>query len=431
VSTEEPMSTEDRVRAATRAGATLVRDIGPMAAPDPVRLRRRPAPATRRWGSWGIPLAAAAAVVLVALSLVVVRQLSLKPPAAGGPTPTTPSTVPRYYVAFDIAQNHASTGDLIVGDDVAGQVIATVDPPRGLEFDHVQGTSDDRTFIVVASSVKPTLTEPDTLYLLRIAPGTAHPYQLAKLPIGLPRSSASAVAFALSPDARELAVESLGNVSSNGADTTLALYSVSSGAQLRAWSTSKFGSGPAQETLSWLSDGRQLAFSDVPPGAGQGSAQQDQLRTLDVTGAGTDLLADSRVVLTLKSPGSSPSNCWTMHLTPDGATVICGTQYSFLDGGAGAKAGCANGGLEFTAYSARTGRLVRVLYQYRGACSNGLSSVLWTDASASSIIGATETDIANQGGKQASQLGVITDGHIRPLKLAKSVSPADYGTIAF
>ena len=29
MSTEDPMSIEDRVRTATRAGATLVRDIGP------------------------------------------------------------------------------------------------------------------------------------------------------------------------------------------------------------------------------------------------------------------------------------------------------------------------------------------------------------------------------------------------------------------
>ena len=65
MSTEERMSIEDRVRAATRAGATLVRDIGPMIAePEKVRFRRRPARPLRRLLSWGIPLAAAAAVVL-------------------------------------------------------------------------------------------------------------------------------------------------------------------------------------------------------------------------------------------------------------------------------------------------------------------------------------------------------------------------------
>jgi hypothetical protein len=119
-----------------------------------------------------------------------------------------------------------------------------------------------------------------------------------------------------------------------------------------------------------------------------------------------------------------------MYLTPDGGTVICGSQYTSRTP-PGTSAGCANGGLEFTAYSVRTGKPVRVLYQYRGACSNGDSSVLWTSASATTVIGATEINVANQGGKQTGQLGVITGGHIRLLKLPKSVSPTDYATVAF
>jgi hypothetical protein len=432
VSTQEPMSIEDRVRTATRAGATLVRDIGPLAAPDPVRLRRRPAPAARRWRSWGIPLAAAAAVVLVALSLVAVRQFGAAAPATGGPATTAPATVPRYYVALDMrgteGDGYTGTGNLILGDDLTGKAIATVTPPHGMEFTGVQGASDDRTFVVMAMSDKP-LGGPATWYLLRIAPGTNHPYQLSKLPIKLPDSSSNSLAYALSPDDRELAVESVSNPGSGATVIAMALYSVSSGAELRAWTTSKnIDGGAIQETLAWVSDGRQLAFSDIPAGAGH---DDDQIRTLDVTGSGTDLLASSRALLTVKSPSSSPAYCWTMHLTPDGGTAICGTQYAFVDGGPGTDAGCANGGLEFTAYSVRTGKPVRVLYQYRGACHNGLSSVLWTDASATEIIGATQIDIANQGGKQAGQLGVITDGHIRLLKLPKSVSPTYYGIVAF
>ena len=96
-------------------------------------------------------------------------------------------------------------------------------------------------------------------------------------------------------------------------------------------------------------------------------------------------------------------------------------------------AGCANGGLELTAYSARTGKPERVLYQYRtaGRCHNGLTDVLWSDSSASSIVGATEINLEDQGGQQAGQLAVITNGHLRPLKLPKSVSPLDDLVIAF
>jgi hypothetical protein len=428
------MSIEDRIRTATRAGATLVRDIGPMAAdPETVRARRLPAPAVRRWGTWGIPLAAAAAVALVAISLVAVRGADSGAPASHPVTPAAPTAAPRYYVAVDVAgtevDGYTGTGRLIIGDDHTGTAIAAVAPPHGLKFAAVQGASDDRTFIVEATSTKQSAAGegPETWYALRIAPGAARPYWLSQLPIKLPSSSPNSIGFALSPDGRELAVESVGEPSSSGDTVTLALYSASSGAELHAWTASKLTPGMASGTLSWLAGGRQLAFTDVPPGAGQ----SEQLRTLDVTGPGTNLMTASNVVLTLKSPDASPSNCYSMHLSPDGGTVVCGTQYAFVDGGPGTNAGCANGGLEFTAYSVRTGKPVRVLYQYRGACHNGISMVLWMNAAGTEIIGSIQTDIANEGGEHAGQVGVMSGGRIHPLKLPKSVPTDYYGIIAF
>jgi hypothetical protein len=340
-----------------------------------------------------------------------------------------------------------------VGDDVTGKTIATVDPPRGMQFTQVEGTSDDRTFIALTSAQPSTAAQfIQTLYLLRIAMGTQHPYELTRLPIKLP-GSGDVLRYALSPDGRELAVESsqdtghfgtlkpspdgrgLAVESSpsagrSGTLTTLGIYAVPSGAQLRAWSTrTSIASDLSRTTLSWLADGRQLAFSDVPLWADLPTSQH-QLRTIDVTGAGTDLLGDSRVLLTVKIPTSSPSDCWTMHLTPDGGTVICGTQYG-TSGGLGTSAGCANGGLEFTAYSAVAGKPVRDLYQYRVACSNGNTSLLWTDASAKYIIGATQINMTSNDGDGISQLGVITDGRIRLLKLPKSVPTINYGLVAF
>ena len=120
-----------------------------------------------------------------------------------------------------------------------------------------------------------------------------------------------------------------------------------------------------------------------------GPGQLLQLRTLDVTGSGTDLRTASRVELTLKSTDASPSGCFSMQLSPDGGTIVCGTQYALVDGGPGTNAGCANGGLVFTAYSVRTGKPVRVLYQNPGPCHNGLNEVLWMNASGTEIIGAT------------------------------------------
>ena len=87
MSTEDQTGMEDRVRTATLAGASLIRDVRPLGAPAPTRLRRLPGPAPRRWVSWGGPLAAAAAVVAIALTLVAVRQPGTPAPSQAGPVP--------------------------------------------------------------------------------------------------------------------------------------------------------------------------------------------------------------------------------------------------------------------------------------------------------------------------------------------------------
>jgi hypothetical protein len=62
--------------------------------------------------------------------------------------------------------------------------------PPGLAFTSVHGMPDDRTFVVQAVvNAKPGESTTYAWYLLRIAPGSAHPYQLTKLPIKLPGKS--------------------------------------------------------------------------------------------------------------------------------------------------------------------------------------------------------------------------------------------------
>jgi len=126
VSTDDQMSIEDRVRTAARAGASLIRDVRPLGAPAPARVRRRPEPAPRRWVNWGVPLAAAAAVAVIALTLVAVRQPGHPSPAASRPGTAAPAAVPRYYVASTYDAATGRNGSLIVGDDLTGKVIDTV-----------------------------------------------------------------------------------------------------------------------------------------------------------------------------------------------------------------------------------------------------------------------------------------------------------------
>jgi hypothetical protein len=427
VSTEDQMSIEDRVRTATRAGASLIRDVRPLGAPAPVRLRRRPEPAPWRWVNWGVPLAAAAAVAAIALTLVAVRQTGTPAPATGGSGTAAPAAVPRYYAASTYDAHTGRNGPLIVGDDLTGKVIDTVSTPPGLAFTSVHGMPDDRTFVVQAVvDAKPGHSLSYAWYLLRIAPGGAHPYQLTKLPIKLPGNNPLVIAYALSPDGRELAVESMPGTSTDDV-IRLGIYSVSSGAELRAWTTpTQITPGVSGGILTWLSGGRRIVFSASEYTASQ--VYYSQLRVLDVTGTGTNLMTDSRALLTVNNSGAS--TCLSLQITTDGKAAICATQYDFMNG-SGSNAGCANGGLRFIAFPLPAPRPSRVLYQYRGACHNGESFTLWTDASASSIISATRINVDNAGGKEAVQIGVISGGRFRPLNIAQSVPPANYAGLGF
>ena len=423
MSTEDQTGMEDLVRTATLAGASLIRDVRPLGAPAPTRLRRRPGPAPRRWVSWGGPLAAAAAVVAIALTLVAVRQPGTRAPVTSGTSTAAPATIPRYFVSVTYHGSPSRPGPLIVGDDLTGKVIATVPPPPGIVLTDVRGTADDRTFVVQdAVSTAPTKPVSYTWYLLRITPGSAHQYQLTKLPITL-RNRGFALAYALSPDGRELAVESTGGTGARPV-ITLGIYSVSTGAQLHAWTApAQITSEGGERALSWPSDGRQLVFL-----ANAGSARDLQLRTLDITGTGTDLVAGSRAVLT--ADNADTSACSWLQITPDGGTVICDTEAGAP--GADDSSACANGALKFIAFPLPVQRRPgRVLYQYPGGCHHGATFTLWTDASASSIIGVTEIGTAAPGVKEAYAIGVITGGRFRPLNIAKSIPPGDYAALVF
>jgi hypothetical protein len=116
--------------------------------------------------------------------------------------------------------------------------------------------------------------------------------------------------------------------------------------------------------LRWLANGHTLAFSydeAVLPQA---------VRTLDLTGPGDSLDADSRAVFPITS--AEHSDCVNPLLSADGHTVLCGTM-----GAANARAGCASTGAQFDADSTATGKLDRVLYRYRGSCAYASSSFVW------------------------------------------------------
>jgi hypothetical protein len=313
-------TTEDRARAAMRAIAGTVHDAPPLQlaaardltrAPDAVRAGgpgsrrlspRRPGGATRRGtrGSgrrrrWSVlaPVAAAVTIVAVAVTLAIIRDI----PNGGvaGPSTATPVTgssaasgapapgVPEYYVA----RRQADTPYLVVGNTFTGKTIATVGAPADVFLEAVYGAAaDDRTFIV--TGYRHGADAGTVWYLLRIAPGSAKPARLTALPVPVRQSPAVA---ALSPDGTQLAV------ALPGSPATLRVYSVATGALLRAWSTSASGELTTQKVtpgsrlfsatvLRWSPDGSQLAFA----------WNASTVRVLDPSAPDGDLITSSRLL---------------------------------------------------------------------------------------------------------------------------------------
>ena len=86
-------------------------------------------------------------------------------------------------------------------------------------------------------------------------------------------------------------------------------------------------------------------------------------------------------------------------LTPDGGTVVCGAQFSDPSSTPTRQTSPASGrnAPAFVAYSAATGKFLRVLYQFTGvsACRTA-NFLLWSDDSARDAVGESQTNVLGQ-----------------------------------
>lgn len=412
------MSTEDRVRAATRARADLVHDIRPLELPSERPAPARRSPRTRRWLSWGAPLAAAALVMALALALVLLRQAPdpRSAPAGSSGAPPVSASIPRYYVALAYTGGTSAQMEAVVGDDQTGRRLAVIPPFAGQNFYGVTAAADDRTFVLMNAPVGQHET---TWYLLRLTPGAAHPARLTKLPI---KPIAAVVdGLALSPDGRELAVMWRTATTATNAVTQLSVYSVSSGAVLGTWRThppqDNFARGGANaEDLSWVNGGRSLDFEWADTVRRTPKSDKFTVRTLDVTAAGHDLLADSRLVMQAPTVVQTTSTTWTTpcasSLVTSQGTVICGTSGGSDISGA---EGCAAAPPSFVSYPAATGKPLKVLYRYPGRCLNGQPIVLWTDPAGSRAIAFLLLALKGKPASAGDLFGVVGAGGFTPL----------------
>jgi hypothetical protein len=427
------VSIDDRIRAATAATAATVRQVRPLELPaeQPARGRRgrraRLDDTARHWLTWGAPIAAAALVIALALLLVLLRQAPA--PQTGPATPTSappvPASIPRYYVTLD----HR---DAVVGDDLTGRKLAVIS--SGENIYNVTAAADDRTFVLEESPVGGHAT---TWYQLLLTPGATHPTQLTKLPIA--PIVANIYGLALSPDGSKLALMWRTASTPTNAVAHLSVYSVPTGAALGTW-TEPGGSGRSALNEGVTGDGTGLTWVDgdttvafpwaVQSGPGYGSLTRT-FRALDVSTAGHDLLADSRViaqVLTTRtqSKTASATPCDVTLMSSDGI-LVCGSSG---DGNGSYQPACPTADPTIASYSA-SGKRLQVLYRWRAAqCLSANTTVMWTSPDGGTAI--VSLDLSMKGIKvtapESSLFGIVSRGHLTVLP---PLLAGNYATIAF
>lgn len=452
--------------AAMREFASTVTEAPPLrlAPPLPAAPSRRRFP--RRWAAWIIPLTAAAVVIALAITLVILRS-NLNGPVVPAVKPAPASgSVPAYYAELVQEPGNPNNPDQIqVRETLTGRLITTMNPPAGATFAGITGAADDRTFVVdtqpgalhgPTSLPNRQSGQPRTWYLLRLSPGSARPASLTRLTIPPSPAGTAVMGLALSPDGTKLAAafQTPGWGISMTGSMTLRVYSVRTGAMLRSW-TAPYAKGlylfppaPAMGfaddnlSLAWTGSGTVLAFGELilAPGLVNDGALPTQpfltgekiLELPYATPSGTNLLS-ARVAFTL--PGRAEDTSADLHcgaaattdlvFTADGQLLCQGTATARHHGSLGA-GGCAPGTpwyqLGLLEYATSGG--ARTLGRYTSNCA-GQSALLpvWTSPSGSTQLGVlsrpksiTETSAA---------FGIFRDGKFTALPAPAAINPQE------
>jgi hypothetical protein len=448
------MTVEDQLRAAGRAVSEQVSHLPRLDLRPQPPIRHAKVRASRRWlgaGGWLVPMAAAAAVVAVAVTLVAVKsppraadKTGAGPVASRSTAPSStpagdPEALPGYFVAISGLQTmgklpaagqsgpvQAPRPDaVVVGETLTGKRLATVTPPTGATFAGVTGAADDRTFVLDSVQLAAGrggmlwANQPRTWYLLRIRPGASPVKTLTRLNLPLP-SAADINGIALSPDGTRLAVfyqvARKGDGFPYSGPFTLGIYSVATGTALRTWTGTdpyhgSYGYGENDglpdptANLTWTSDGQRLAFAYR---SSKGPTASLYLRELRLTGPGTDLFTDSTVIAEIAvstTNGRSKIWCDSLGITGDGQTAVCGAELpetpavgAALDTpparlapstGCTAPTDTVHPGL--AEVSLAGDRLAGVLYEVKSGCGGGLAAVLWSSPSGDTVLGAVSS----------------------------------------
>jgi len=416
---------EDRLRATTEAVTASMHPVRPLDLhPDKAGTRqpagRRRARPPRGRPGWLVPLAAAVAVVAVAATLAVVRGLS-GPDSGSHPAPSATSTsitptsagVPPYYVEINDVGGPVipgvPKGAVVIGDTSTGKRLRIFMPAQGTAFRTVAGSSDGRTFVLLAApttSDSPIAKAQDTWDVIRLTPGISRLVPVTRPLTTVSMAGKNLEGVAVSPDGSTLAILYQATKSGGGilldpsGPATLQTYSLSTGRLLRTWTA------PAADStidnfadLTWLDNGETLAF--VYPNM---SAHRTVL-ILNTARPGTSLISESRTAFTVPTGHTCDA---TLLMTADGKSVICG-NFAPNNGW------CTTGQLAFTAYSVATGKLDRVLYSYQGGCHFGTATVIWAKSAALAIGWIAVSKPVTPYPPIANEVGVLSPGNFTSL----------------
>ncbi len=435
---------EDRTRAAMDAITGLVERLPPLPLPPPAlpgapaRRRGRVPSARRRWRSWLAPVAAAVAVLAIAITLVVVRDIPGARNRRAAPSVSLAGaavSIPQYYVTFNQPRDDTTKPvALVLRDTLTGKTLFTLQPPRGLSFAGVTGAADDRTFVADAHrdpyGVQGSAGRSRSWYLVRVSgTGSRIALTMTRLPIPPTPVGTDIVAIALSPDGTKLAVASEPVSDNIDVPQLLRVYSVATGAVLRSWSSApglvppiEGGGGAGGDdnaSVAWVGD-RALAY--------YGIAQEAPRKfiggvwVLKLSHPDGHIIASSRLAVQVPTQGYTARPPFGCNLLFRGDVVVTGDGNLFVCGGSGASSVklprlyClekpAWNTVAYAGFSLTTGKLTRFLSGYRTGCSgyNVTGYALWANYSGSVVIGYMLFGDASSG-----RFGAFSDGAFRAL----------------
>ena len=319
---------EDRIRAAARAAAGTVADgsAPPLSLPKPGRR-----PGLRGWGGrprWMMPLAAAAAVlVVVAASILVARAVvpgqtvpGAGPPLAA-PLPLTADGLPAYFLAIP-------SGDQQAGAEPGNQNEGVGSIPRRLSsHETLRVVATDTGKTVATATLPGYVTEiaasrgaffaavvrggAATFFEIRLNGGRTAT-TVTELPI--PPDTAPLEFMAASPNGSKLAYSTLVMHGASGDVQNLVVASTTEDSE-REWTTPASYSAGSMGQMNFLANGRTLAFSWTGPSE---TSPSSALRLLDTAAPGSDLLAGRAVLRFANQAGTFDSYT----LSPNGKVVV-------------------------------------------------------------------------------------------------------------